>query len=204
MDYFRETIATYDKIAEDFAKSHDNINFLKREYEIFKNLIQGEKVIDIGCGTGRDAQLFISDNFDYVGIDASAGMLEEARKSVPSANFLQMDFRKLAFPTNYFDGFWAAASLLHIPKKELPTILEEIKKVVKPHGIGFISMKAIKDREEGIITQTKFGGIKRYFAFYKEEELKTILENNGFQVIQNFRFTEDSDNDWLQYFIEKS
>ena len=68
-----------------------------------------------------------------------------------------MDFYKLNFPSGSFDGFWASASLLHIPKNKIHQVLSDIKNIIKPNGIGFISLKQKTHLGAGLITEDKYG-----------------------------------------------
>ena len=58
----------------------------------------------------------IAFGYDYTGTDISTGLLNEARKKVPGQSFYEMSVYDLDFPEGTFDGFWASAILLHIPK----------------------------------------------------------------------------------------
>src|SRR3989344_3904419 len=111
------TLKTYAKVADEYAQRRRH--FWVPEYQLFKKLIKGKKILEIGCGTGHEAAYFVKDKFDYLGTDLSAAMLKVARKLVPKAKFRQMDMLKLKLPEKSFDGIWACASLLHIPKKKL-------------------------------------------------------------------------------------
>src|SRR3989344_8642314 len=80
------TIKTYNRIAKRYSKKHSDPIFWKKEFLIFKKLIKGRKIIDIGCGAGRGAVLFEQANFDYKGIDASSEMISLARKQIKKGN----------------------------------------------------------------------------------------------------------------------
>ena len=67
------------------------------------------------------------------------------------AHFVLMDFQYLKFPPRSFDGFWAAASLLHTPKRKIKSVLGNIHKILKPEGVGFISLKRKTSFEEELI-----------------------------------------------------
>src|SRR5688500_13730410 len=69
------------------------------------------RVLDVGCGPGRDVQAFRELGFDAMGIDGSQGMVELARTITPGARFEHIAFHEIAFD-NEFDGIWACASLL--------------------------------------------------------------------------------------------
>lgn len=199
-----QTIHAYNKIADEYH--YRNSAFLwQKEYEIFSNLLpKDSNIIEIGCGIGRDAEVLIK-NYHYTGIDASKGMLEIAQKKVPSAKFQIMDFFHLEFPDNSFDGFWAAASLLHVPKDEIGISLQEIKRVLKEQAIGFISIKKKVIFDEGVIKQESLG-IERYFSFYTIEEFADILKQNCFSVIQITEEIEDDKDktNWICYFVKNS
>lgn len=201
-----ETIETYNKIASHFSSSHFDTAFWQKEFGIFKKLVSGKKIVDIGCGAGRDAVLFTEEGFDYLGIDASEGLIAEAKKRVAQAKFLIQDFYHLDLPKGSFDGFWAAASILHIPKAEAVEVLKNLRELLKPNGIGFISIKEKRDLDEGIIEENKYGGIKRFFAFYTDTEFQKILTTSGFSIIESHTLIEADDiqTHWLCYFIKEA
>lgn len=203
MNIKKITAETYDKIAAGYSAGHF-AHFWIEEFDFYKSLIKGKKVIDLGCGAGRDAAIFIENGFDYTGIDASAGMLKVARARAPKGKFQQMDFSATTFSDGVFDGFWAAASFLHIPKKDVSSILQEARRITKNGGVGFISLKEKTGMDEGMIDEDKYGGISRYFSFYARDEFKDILEQNGFSVVKISTHTEDDERktNWLGYFVK--
>ena len=205
-DFSHQTIATYNKIAPHFSQTHYEVSFWKKELKIFQTLTPGKKIIDIGCGAGRDAEFFTTHGFDYTGIDASEGLLAEASKRLPQAKFILMDFYKLNFPSGSFDGFWASASLLHIPKNKIHQVLSDIKSIIKPNGIGFISLKQKTHLDAGLIKENKYGAtIERYFSFYDNPEFQNILARAGFIMIKHHIMLENDTRKthWLCYFVRK-
>ena len=206
-NFSSQTIATYNRIASHFSQTHYEVSFWQKELKIFASLVPGKKIIDIGCGAGRDAEFFTTHGLDYTGIDASAGLLAEASKRLPQAKFILMNFYKLNLPPNSFDGFWAAASLLHIPKNKINRVLSDIKNIIKPNGIGFISLKQKTRLDAGLIKEHKYGAtIERYFAFYDPSEFQTILAHAGFAVVKHHILKENDVNHthWLCYFVRKA
>ena len=94
-------------------------------------------------------------------------MLKIAKARVPKAKFKETDFYHFNFPDNYFDGFWASASFLHVPKKHIGRVLQEARRITQKGGVGFIALKKKTTLDEGVISQNKQGvKIKRLFAFY--------------------------------------
>jgi ubiquinone/menaquinone biosynthesis C-methylase UbiE len=199
----KSTIDAYNKIADDFHQRNAK-SILNKEYDVFENLMgENKDILEIGCGTGRDAGELIKRDFNYTGIDASEEMLNIAQKQVPEAEFHVGDFYKLDFADNSFDGFWAAATFLHVPKSEIDVVIAEVKRILKPNGKGFITVKEKTTMDEGIIEETKAGGIERFFAFYDQDEFEDILKRNGFEVLQVMRQQEDDNikTRWIEFFV---
>src|SRR3989344_3305748 len=100
-------LKTYAKVATEYARRRKDSQFWIKEYQIFKKLLKGKKILDVGCGTGHEASYFLKDEFDYFGIDLSPAMLKEAKKAFPKAKFRVMNMMRLHFPKKTFDGIWA-------------------------------------------------------------------------------------------------
>ncbi len=203
MDIKQKTAETYNKIASSYSTGHF-AHFWIDEFDFYKSIIIGKKVVDLGCGTGRDASVFLENGFDYTGIDASEGMLKVASERVSKGKFQKMDFSKTIFQDGEFDGFWAAACFLHIPKSDIAGVLQEAKRITKDGGVGFISVKEKNGTDEGMVEENKYGGISRYFSFYTQDEFKNLLEQNGFSVVKMSTHSEDDGQkpNWLCYFVK--
>ncbi len=197
------TIEAYNKMAKAYSKDRADSLFWLEEFRTFQRLVPGKRVIDIGCGNGRDTPLFIENHFDYTGIDASEGLLAIARKRFKDARFLLMDFYGLDFPLGTFDCFWATASLLHVPKKKISDVLLSIRRIIKGDGVGFISLKEKRSAEEETIKHEKYGGAGRFFAFYTLDEFSDILRKSGFSTLKS-HIKPGRDTRWLCYFVRKS
>ncbi|HEY4520564.1 MAG TPA: methyltransferase domain-containing protein [Candidatus Paceibacterota bacterium] len=199
-----KTIQHYDKIAEKYSQINFQPEFWFDEFKIYKTLLPGKKILDVGCGSGRDAVLFTQNKFDYTGIDGSSGMLAVAKAKAPKAKFIKSSFNSLNRFKNY-DGFWAAASLLHIPKVEIKSVLISLGKTIKPTGAGFISMKPKEGNvDESFVQDQRYDGLGRFFAYYTPTEFKEILNDCGFEVIKSTKKLEMPDNKvWLCFFVKK-
>ncbi|MBI5152872.1 MAG: class I SAM-dependent methyltransferase [Parcubacteria group bacterium] len=199
----QKTLESYAKIAKERAKTHSNPNVWRNEFEEFRKFLSRGSILDVGCGNGRDAPLFIESEYRYVGVDLSPEMIMCAREFAPSATFCEGDMYALPFPQDSFDGFWASASLLHIPKRNITKVLQEIKRVVKIGGIGFF---AIKEGNGERMVEGRYGGDERFFAFYGQTEFADVLQKNGFEILKQKRDlreynTPDSTDVWLCYWV---
>jgi len=72
-DYKKLTIEAYDRMAQNFSDTHFDSMYTS-EFKKFTSLLKGNKVLEIGCGAGRDGELFIKNGYDYIGTDASSEM----------------------------------------------------------------------------------------------------------------------------------
>lgn len=188
-----KTIKYYDNEASNWASGHQTNMFWGSMDEFYKLLPSG-KVIEIGCGGGRDAKDYLVKKYNYIGTDVSAGLLKEAKKLNPKGIFLNQSVYSLNFPENSFDGFWASAVLLHVPKKRISEALNKIHNIVMNNGIGFISLK----KGEG----ERVDEDDRLFSYYSQEEFDSILQSNGFKII-NFGILPMSEKTvWLKYLVK--
>ena len=99
-----KTIKYYDKEAPKWALEHLTNKFWG-SMDKFYNLLPSGKVIEIGCGGGRDARDYLIDRYDYIGTDISDELLKVAKKQNPNNVFLKHSVYDLNFPKNSFDGF---------------------------------------------------------------------------------------------------
>ena len=84
-----------------------------------------------------------------------------------------MDMINLDFPDDSFDAVHSLNSLLHLPKEELPIVLQNIERVLKPNGLFFLGVYGGYDFE-GVWGKDPYDP-QRYFSFYSDENLKQIV-----------------------------
>lgn len=193
------TLKTYNDNALDWLGGHPAIKIYKEEMKIFKKFLPTGKILEIGSGSGRDAKELIDLGYSYVGTDISKSLLSIAKKANPGAKFLLQSVYDLDFPDNMkFDGFWASAVLLHIPKTKIDVVLQKIHKFIKSGGIGFISFK--EGQGERLENNTSDYKGSRFFAYYLREEFEGVLLRNNFEIIQ-FKKVNKSNTNWLYFFV---
>jgi ubiquinone/menaquinone biosynthesis C-methylase UbiE len=149
-------------------------DFLAEEINFFSSatLAVGTKVVDLGSGPGDESMILKSKGITPLCIDISEGMVNACIDK--GLNARKMDFYNLSLPQESFAGAWMAFSLLHVPKKDVKKILENIHKILMPKGILYVSL--FEGEGEGLREEDvkKFGS-KRYFSYYKTDELQSML-----------------------------
>lgn len=201
-DLIELTINSYDECAEEYSRFHFKESFEDRLETFMKFLSDKNLVLDVGCGCGRDTKYLIEHDINTIGIDLSNGMIEEARKYVPNATFLQMDMRKLEFEDSLFSGVLAMASVFHVPKSQMLGLLTEFRRVLKNNGLLYICVMVGSGEKmvEKSAAVNEMG--PRFFAFYNTEELRDLLDRAGFKTVHAF-VDKYLNVDWLNIYAKK-
>ena len=142
------TLAHYNERASDFwegTRGHD----VSQNVAALLAHIAGEPpfaILDLGCGPGRDLRTFAELGHIAIGLDGAARFAAMARAH-SGCEVWQQDFLQLDLPAARFDGVFANASLFHVPSRELPRVLRELRAALKPGGILFSSNPHGRDEE---------------------------------------------------------
>ena len=172
-----QTTRAYDQSAHEFAERWFDVRLNEQMERFAGRLGPGSRVLDVGCGPGRDAAWLAELGFDAGGIDLSMEMLQEGRRRGVTAPLIQADMRRLPFRKGSLDGLWVCASLLHVPKAEVDAVLRELSRVVYP---GHIAVAVKKGQGERWVEDENG---RRLFVYYGPEEIQLRLERNGFEVL---------------------
>ena len=188
----RTTQNTYDQIASQYSAKIQGLVIdswvggfeqqLLDKFLMFTKMVN-PKVLDIGCGSGKDTNYLRQKGAIPLGIDISSGMLELAKNHVPKGIFSQMDMRNLGFSDGIFDGVWANGCIYHVPKTELIQVFSEVFRVLKPSGIFSFNAKA-GSGEKLEANPRSYGGSPRFYAYYTREEMQILLTQVGFKVLE--------------------
>lgn len=143
----KSTLHYYDKNAVEFANQTVSID-MHDLYELFINQLPQRDmqcILDVGCGSGRDADYFAEQGYDVTAIDASTELIQWAQQYHTSnrISWVHLDFISVENQAweNKFTGVWACASLLHVPFFELPCIIESLLRTLTDEGVMYLSFK---------------------------------------------------------------
>jgi len=192
-----DSIDYYNKYAAKEFEETVNQDMSEIMREFLNYLEEGDTILDLGCGSGRDSLTLYELGYDVTPLDASSEMCKLAEIHT-GLDVLQMTFEQIDFD-DVFDGIWACASLLHTPKKELSGILTKIARALNEKGILYMSFK-LGDFEG-------FRG-ERYFSDFTADSISQLLRENGrFEILKLWE-TEDirsghSDVRWLNVLAKK-
>ena len=166
-------IEYYNINAASFVAGTQNVDMSLWRDKFESYVADGGRVLDAGCGSGRDSKAFIQHGFSVVAFDASGEMCKAASELI-GQEVWQMKFQEIAFDEE-FDGIWACASLLHVPYEELPDVMNKLNKALKPSGVIYVSFKY----GDGKMTKGE-----RTFSNFTEISVEKLLNDTEFEVIE--------------------
>jgi ubiquinone/menaquinone biosynthesis C-methylase UbiE len=201
VDYVSKTISVYNAIADSYTKQAAHRGPVKQRKEFCSLLSKGGRIIDVGCGSGRDSEYFVQQGFTVTGVDLSEQLLTIAKKTVPKATFIKEDIRHLSLPINYFDGVWACASLLHIRHEEVVSTLVSWNTLLKTNGILYIAVKYGDGEVERI--DKSVPGIPRLFSLFTKERITDVCQKAGFTVFSTYEYLGSHDVRWVDCWAKK-
>ena len=133
------TIDYYDKNATEYSESTVGVDFSATQERFLRYMPSHAKILDFGCGSGRDTKCFLDKGYDVDAIDGSKEFCRIAG-AYTGIDVKQMLFQDFAATIEY-DGIWACASILHLPWNELTTVLRKMSEALKESGIIYTSFK---------------------------------------------------------------
>jgi len=188
---------TYDRIAAHFAQTRE---YPWPEVESFLEDRAGDVALDLGCGNGRHAELLAERAASVVCVDASTGLLAEARdRSVErgfAASLVAGDAARVPLRANVVDLAVYVATLHHLPDRAARVAsLDELARVLQPEGAAVVSVWSTEhdrfDRREGFDTTVDWtlpGGetVPRFYHVYAPAEFEADLADSDLAVVESF------------------
>lgn len=129
----------YNRNARSFSDSTLDLDVSGLYKPFLQRLPAGAKILDAGCGSGRDLRSFASLGYEAFGIDGSPEMVELASEN-SGCGVALLQFQNVEF-VDEFDGIWACASLLHVPQVEMADVLKRFAAALRADGVLYASFK---------------------------------------------------------------
>jgi len=137
------TIAAYDKDAAAFAREwHEQPAPVDLHAVVEQFFVRGGRTADIGCGSGRELDWLDTNGFSAEGIDASEGLLAQARERYPDLKFTRAELPDLSgIAANRYDNVLCEDVIMHLDHAEIAPAVRRLLDIVKPDGVLYLSWR---------------------------------------------------------------
>ncbi|MDO4189895.1 MAG: class I SAM-dependent methyltransferase [Lachnospiraceae bacterium] len=192
-----KTLDYYNQNADQFVKGTVSVDFRKTQ-DRFLGKLSGIRVLDFGCGSGRDTKYFIEAGYDVVATDGSEKLCKSA------SEYTGIDVRQMLFQEldeiDRYDGIWACSSILHLPKEELEDVFVRMTRALCLNGIIYTSFKY------GTFEGERNG---RFFTDFTIDTFEDFIKNTNNISIEDYWITGDvrpgrENEQWLNLILRKT
>lgn len=167
------TLDFYNKNAEDYARKTFKTDMSESCDRFLKHVVPGGKILDLGCGSGRDTVYFREHGYEVCAVDGSEELCRIASENT-GLHVRHLLFQDLDY-VGEFDGVWACASLLHMPGNDLPDVLAKVYDSLKAGGVFFTCFKY------GIGEEIRDG---KHYTDMTEQRIGLLLHESGFEILE--------------------
>lgn len=192
-----KTIEYYNENVDKFVNDTQDVVFCATQDLFLSYLNEGNSILDLGCGSGRDTKYFLSKGYR---VDATDGSMEICKVA---SDYTGINVKCLLFneldEIDKYDGIWACASILHLDRDDLIDVFHRIARALKDNGILYTSFK-----------YSEFEGMRngRYFTDFTIESFNEFQTNIPEFIIEKKWITSDvragrEDEKWLNLIMRK-
>ncbi|MDZ7759123.1 MAG: methyltransferase domain-containing protein [Desulfovermiculus sp.] len=144
---------------------------------LVRHLSPGARILDVGCGVGRDMLWLTNRGYSCTGLDSSPALAELARRHT-GLKVIEADFEAFDFQGMDMDALLLVGALVHVPHERFQLIFSRIHRALKPKGHVLLTMK------QGQGEQTRPDG--RVFYLWSKADLMPIFEDCGLRCIEYY------------------
>lgn len=195
----RRTIQSYDDNAASLAEKYNRLGARREDVKRVISLADGDKpmVVELGCGNGRDAKVFLEHTDDYVGVDVSENLVSLARQQAGEGRFVVEDIEDYVFPEGV-DCVVAFASLLHLSRKSVHDVLRRAHDALSPNGVVYVSLKQGDYNPDGDTVVDEYG--ERTFFYYQPDIIMDLAEGFACEYLSQ---QEYNGSEWFTVALRK-
>lgn len=201
----QEHTRTYDAIAQEYESRVSALKSITEEavHWMSEYIPENGKILELGCGVGLAASLFVRQHFQVMAIDLSSQMLAHARKREPLVKFIQGDFLVTDFHGS-FDGVFAFAFIHLFPKPVAQKVLEKVYALLNTEGVLYVGTTMAQSSCEGWEIKTDYEAQhKRYRKHWTHEEFIEALTSAGFYIVEEKQYVDPFGKTWMDVIARK-
>ncbi|PSQ42046.1 hypothetical protein BRD17_09585 [Halobacteriales archaeon SW_7_68_16] len=175
----------YSRTAERFAVRNDReslpepfVAFIDR----FLDHVDGDRIVDVGCGTGRETGHFVRQGYEAIGVDVAAGMIDHASATEPG-DYCRMDAAGLGIADDAADAVWCNAVLVCFEPAAMGEVVDELVRVLAPGGVVQIGLKLGSGE---FVRETDRRSVRQHLI--GEDRARRLLTDRGVDVVHDAVF----------------
>ncbi len=174
------TIAEYQATANSFREGTWDHDVSQNRQALVKWMPRNPgRILDLGCGPGRDLLAFKTAGHEAIGLDATPAFVEMAQQT--GCEVWQQTFLDLHLPDCYFDGIFANASLLHVPQGSMEPVLQKLWQSLATQGAIVLSMA--RGNQEGFVSRPSG---QRFVSYWEYETLAPLVQAARFSIVEHY------------------
>ncbi len=192
-----KTLEFYNRNADWFIENTVYADMHVTQDHFLRRIKPGGRILDFGCGSGRDTEYFIRNGYQVDAVDGSAEIVRKVSQQA-GIPVKQMFFQELSALDQY-DGIWACASILHLAKEDLKSVMRKMSVAIHREGVIYASFKY------GVFEGWRNG---RFFVDFTEESFQAFIQDVHELEIMECWVTADvrpdrDDENWLNLLLGK-
>jgi SAM-dependent methyltransferase len=175
--------AGYDAMADRFGQWQNTITGSPRmRYlgELLRRLPIRPDVLELGSGAAVESTRILAARGRMTGVDISAEQVRRARERLPEATFVHGDMTEVEFPAESFDAVVAFYVFNHVPRVDLPPLIQRIAGWLRPGG-HLLGTFGASESAEGV--QIDWCGVPMFFSSFSAEENRRFVREAGLELV---------------------
>lgn len=190
----------YNKNAALWSATRTDSFWHEKQFRQFvKYFKKGDVILDIGCAYGIHVPMFLGIGRDlkYEGIDLSPKMIAMAESRYPQLQFRVADITDIkTMSKKKYDGFFAAAVLMHTPLEEWSQMLGVIEQIIIKGGYGYLTLP--KNRSSAELKEDK-----RHFTYMDKKKFRNIVIPRGWKIIRSGKIHfRNANHEWHWFIVQ--
>jgi len=199
------TIAYYDQNALETTQRYESADVQPLHNFLLSGMKQGGRLLELGCGSGRDAAFLVSQGFKVLATDGSAAMVEQVKTLHPqlAGQVIQLELPNgLSNESGLFHGIYAVAVLMHLSVPDIETTLSGVNALLNPKGRFIFSVPV---RRDDVMTNGFDSKGRRFTAISPDAWTDLCLKCN-LQIVQTMICQDGLGRDaivWMNVLAQK-
>jgi SAM-dependent methyltransferase len=176
------TLQYYQDNAKNLAQRYESADVRNIHDLLVKTFSTNGLLLELGCGSGRDASFLSKNNFKITAIDASCEMIAEAKKIHPEISkslYVKSIPDGLDFKNETFDGIYSIATLMHLTQNSIQKTMKKVHSLLKYGGIFLFSVSIERDD----IDEHEEDVNRRLFTTMPKDRWIDLCATQGFQLL---------------------